>query len=83
MERCVNTEFSSLKDLNAKDQFLVDVERVIFATGFRYSFPFLPQFHNSSSSSAHPIVTDGTHLRSLHEDFLYIEEPTIGFLSSA
>ncbi|KAJ7837810.1 FAD/NAD(P)-binding domain-containing protein [Mycena olivaceomarginata] len=24
--------------------FLVDVERVIFATGFRYSFPFLPQF---------------------------------------
>ncbi|KAJ7318218.1 hypothetical protein DFH08DRAFT_790119 [Mycena albidolilacea] len=61
--------------------FLVDVERVIFATGFRYSFPFLPQFHNSSSSSAHPIVTDGTHLRSLHEDFLYIEEPTIGFLS--
>ncbi|KAJ6457517.1 hypothetical protein DFH09DRAFT_1349621 [Mycena vulgaris] len=61
--------------------FLLNVTRVIFATGFRYSFPFLPQFHNSSSSSRHPIVTDGTHLRSLHNDFLYIEEPTIGFLN--
>ncbi|KAJ7171017.1 hypothetical protein C8R46DRAFT_993185 [Mycena filopes] len=61
--------------------FLLDVSRVIFATGFRYSFPFLPQFHNSSSPSVQPIVTDGTHLRSLHHDFLYIEEPTIGFLS--
>ncbi|KAJ7653193.1 hypothetical protein DFH06DRAFT_1204931 [Mycena polygramma] len=60
--------------------FLLGVDRVIFATGFRYSFPFLPQFHESSSS-AQPIVTDGTHLRSLHEDFLSIEEPTIGFLS--
>ncbi|KAJ6493974.1 hypothetical protein C8R47DRAFT_1012275 [Mycena vitilis] len=62
---------------------LLGVDRVIFATGFRYSFPFLPQFHKSSSSSVQPIVTDGTHLRSLHEDFLSIEEPTIGFLSSA
>ncbi|KAJ7916152.1 hypothetical protein B0H13DRAFT_2450673 [Mycena leptocephala] len=65
----------------ANGTFLLDIDRVIFATGFRYSFPFLPQFHASSSSSAHPIVTDGTHLRSLHEDFVYIEEPTIGFLS--
>ncbi|KAF8218214.1 hypothetical protein K438DRAFT_1657096 [Mycena galopus ATCC 62051] len=65
----------------ANGTFLVDIDRVIFATGFRYSFPFLPQFHNSSSSPQNPIVTDGSHLRSLHEDFLYIEEPTIGFLS--
>ncbi|KAJ7621042.1 hypothetical protein FB45DRAFT_928193 [Roridomyces roridus] len=59
--------------------FLLGVDRIIFGTGFRYSFPFLPQFHNSSA--ANPVVTDGTHLRSLHEDFLSIEEPTIGFLS--
>ncbi|KAJ7449225.1 hypothetical protein FB451DRAFT_1287859 [Mycena latifolia] len=65
----------------ANGTFLLDVTRVIFATGFRYSFPFLPQFHNSSSSTVQPIVTDGTHLRSLHHDFLYIEEPTIGFLN--
>ncbi|KAJ7495797.1 hypothetical protein B0H11DRAFT_1910540 [Mycena galericulata] len=30
---------------------------------------------------SHPIVTDGTHLRSLHDDFIYIDEPTVGFLN--
>ncbi|KAJ7837898.1 hypothetical protein B0H14DRAFT_2790468 [Mycena olivaceomarginata] len=63
--------------------FLHAISRIIFATGFRYSFPFLPQFHNTSDSeSPHPIVTDGSHLRSLYEDFVYIDEPTIGFLNS-
>ncbi|KAJ7724717.1 FAD/NAD(P)-binding domain-containing protein [Mycena maculata] len=63
-------------------KFLHAISRVVFATGFRYSFPFLPQFHNSSASaSRHPIITDGTHLRSLYEDFLSINEPTIGFLN--
>ncbi|KAJ7803583.1 hypothetical protein B0H14DRAFT_2887434, partial [Mycena olivaceomarginata] len=62
--------------------FLHAISRIIFATGFRYSFPFLPQFHNTSDSeSPHPIVTDGSHLRSLYEDFVYIDEPTIGFLN--
>ncbi|KAJ7248815.1 FAD/NAD(P)-binding domain-containing protein [Mycena rebaudengoi] len=67
----------------ANGTFLSDISRVIFATGFRYSFPFLPQFHDSSgfTANARPIVTDGTHLRSLYKDFIYIEEPTIGFLS--
>ncbi|KAJ6551719.1 hypothetical protein B0H19DRAFT_1158674 [Mycena capillaripes] len=77
--RCFHASNSSIELANGT--FLLDVSRVIFATGFRYSFPFLPQYHNPSSSSTQPIVTDGTHLRSLHEDFLYIEEPTIGFLS--
>ncbi|KAJ7474600.1 hypothetical protein B0H11DRAFT_1918310 [Mycena galericulata] len=65
----------------ANGTFLHDITRVVFATGYRYSFPFLPQFHNSSTSMPDPIVTDGTHLRFLHEDFLYIAEPTIGFLN--
>ncbi|KAJ7768124.1 hypothetical protein DFH07DRAFT_915447 [Mycena maculata] len=66
----------------ANGTVILGVTRVIFGTGFRYSFPFLPQFNNlSDSSSPHPIVTNGTHLRSLHEDFLYIEEPTIGLLN--
>ncbi|KAJ7862518.1 hypothetical protein B0H14DRAFT_3107725 [Mycena olivaceomarginata] len=57
------------------------IGRIVFATGFRYSFPFLPQYHNLSASVEHPIVTDGTHLRFLHEDFLYIADPTLGFLN--
>ncbi|KAJ7888977.1 hypothetical protein B0H13DRAFT_2341716 [Mycena leptocephala] len=69
-------------NMNELIRFLHAISRVVFATGFRYSFPFLPQFHNpSASASPHPIVTDGTHLRSLYEDFLYTDEPTIGFLN--
>ncbi|KAF7983562.1 hypothetical protein HWV62_21150 [Athelia sp. TMB] len=47
-------------------------------------------YHNSSigldewapKGSKQPLVTDGTHIRSLHLDLFYIEEPTIGFLNS-
>ncbi|KAF7974358.1 hypothetical protein HWV62_12312 [Athelia sp. TMB] len=27
---------------------ITGIDRIIFATGYRYSFPFLPQYHNSS-----------------------------------
>ncbi|KAF7324910.1 Dimethylaniline monooxygenase [Mycena kentingensis (nom. inval.)] len=64
------------------------ITRIVFATGFRYSFPFLPHLHGSTANKSatmtfndRPVVTDGTHLRSLHEDFISIDEPTIGFLS--
>ncbi|KAJ3773442.1 FAD/NAD(P)-binding domain-containing protein [Lentinula raphanica] len=66
-------------------------DRIIFATGFRYAFPFLPQYHNASlrpnetipisDRRPQPLVTDGTHIRSLHLDLFYIEEPTIGFIN--
>ncbi|KAJ3796860.1 hypothetical protein GGU11DRAFT_111910 [Lentinula aff. detonsa] len=66
-------------------------DRIIFATGFRYAFPFLPQYHNASlrsnetipagSGRPQPLITDGTHIRSLHLDSFYIEEPTIGFIN--
>ncbi|KAF5388992.1 hypothetical protein D9757_005129 [Collybiopsis confluens] len=67
------------------------IDRIIFGTGYRYGFPFLPQFHSSSlrpnetiptkSGKPQPLVTDGTHIRSLHLDIFYIEEPTIGFIN--
>ncbi|KDR66555.1 hypothetical protein GALMADRAFT_130751 [Galerina marginata CBS 339.88] len=65
------------------------VDAVIFSTGFRYSFPFLPQYHNPSvgpkekgpPNLPQPIVTDGTHLRNLYLDIFYIEEPTLGFVN--
>ncbi|KAH9942804.1 hypothetical protein B0H21DRAFT_513589 [Amylocystis lapponica] len=63
---------------------ITGVDRIIFATGFRYSFPFLPQYHSSSilrDHGVHPLVTDGTHVRSLHLDLFYIEEPTLGFIN--
>ncbi|KAJ7664682.1 hypothetical protein B0H17DRAFT_1211229 [Mycena rosella] len=69
--------------------FLTDIDHIIFSTGYIYSFPFLPQYHNSSigpheegpEGQPQPIVTDGSHYRSLYRDFIYIEEPTLAFLN--
>ncbi|KAF9047111.1 FAD/NAD(P)-binding domain-containing protein [Hymenopellis radicata] len=65
---------------------LTGIDHIIFATGYRYSYPYLSQYHNSSlgpdDRDPQAIVTDGTHVRSLFLDFLYIEEPTIGFINA-
>ncbi|KAF8323419.1 FAD/NAD(P)-binding domain-containing protein [Clavulina sp. PMI_390] len=57
---------------------------IIFATGARHSYPFLPGFHNSSivglsdpEVEIAPIITDGTHRRSLHWTGHYIPDPTL------
>ncbi|KAJ7122893.1 hypothetical protein C8R44DRAFT_784863 [Mycena epipterygia] len=68
---------------------LTDIDHIIFSTGYRYTFPFLPQYHNSSigpndeglDGQPRPLVTDGTHFRSLYREFIYIEEPTLGFMN--
>ncbi|KII86697.1 hypothetical protein PLICRDRAFT_55612 [Plicaturopsis crispa FD-325 SS-3] len=68
---------------------ITGVDRIIFSTGYRYTFPYLPQYHNSSigindtatGGAIQPLVTDGSHVRSLHLDLFYIEEPTIAFLT--
>jgi hypothetical protein len=65
------------------------IDRIIFATGFRYTYPFLPQYHNSKLGvndtapvdGIQPIVTDGTHLRSLYLDAFYIPDPTLTFIN--
>ncbi|KAJ6543948.1 hypothetical protein B0H19DRAFT_1169103 [Mycena capillaripes] len=68
---------------------LTDVDHILFSTGYQYTFPFLPQYHNSSvgpdeegpEDRPRPIVTDGSHYRSLYRNFVYIEEPTLAFLN--
>ncbi|KAJ6567406.1 FAD/NAD(P)-binding domain-containing protein [Mycena vulgaris] len=68
---------------------LTDVDHIIFSTGYQYSFPFLPQYHNSSiganeavpEDEFQPLVTDGSHFRSLYREFIYIEEPTLAFMN--
>jgi len=67
------------------------IDDIIFATGYRYTYPFLPQFHDSKlgyndhvprdDMSVQPIVTDGTHLRSLYLDAFYIPDPTLTFIN--
>lgn len=74
-------------------QVITGIDRLIFATGYRYTFPFLPQYHNATlgpkdeaprgrKDALEPIVTDGTHLRGLHLDLFYIPDPTLVFLNS-
>ncbi|KAH8827551.1 FAD/NAD(P)-binding domain-containing protein [Flagelloscypha sp. PMI_526] len=67
---------------------ITGIDTFIFGTGFRYAFPFLSQYHNSSVKGdeipdvdEQPIVTDGTHVRSLFFDVWYINQPTIAFLN--
>ncbi|KAL0069327.1 hypothetical protein AAF712_003692 [Marasmius tenuissimus] len=65
------------------------IDHVIFGTGFRYTYPFLPQYldptlgpnDTAKDGKPEPLVTDGSHVRSLHLDTFYIEEPTVGFIN--
>ncbi|PPQ92470.1 hypothetical protein CVT25_009735 [Psilocybe cyanescens] len=69
---------------------ITGLDQIIFATGYRYTYPFLPQFHNSAlgindtapAEDVQPIVTDGTHLRSLYLDAFYIPDPTLAFINA-
>ncbi|EGO03160.1 hypothetical protein SERLA73DRAFT_174607 [Serpula lacrymans var. lacrymans S7.3] len=68
---------------------LTGIDHIIFGTGFRYSFPFLPQYyedasyvpHEGSSTKVVPfLASNGTHIRDLHLDLFYIRDPTLAFL---
>ncbi|CAO3582273.1 unnamed protein product [Absidia cylindrospora] len=52
---------------------LGDVDRVIFATGYLYSFPFFP-FEQDN------LIVDGQSVNSLHEFLFYIKNPTLAFI---
>ncbi|KAG8221572.1 hypothetical protein J3R82DRAFT_1814 [Butyriboletus roseoflavus] len=68
---------------------LSGIDSVIFATGFRYSFPFLPQCydgatyvpHEGSAKTVSPFLPlDGSHVRDLYLDMFYIRDPTLAFI---
>ncbi|KAI8150202.1 hypothetical protein BJV82DRAFT_504277 [Fennellomyces sp. T-0311] len=50
-----------------------DVDTVIFATGYLYSFPFLP-FEGDT------LIVDGQKVHNLFEYMFYVENPTLSFL---
>ncbi|KII91643.1 hypothetical protein PLICRDRAFT_105338 [Plicaturopsis crispa FD-325 SS-3] len=66
---------------------LTGIDGIILGTGYRYTFPFLPQYHNASlgtnitETRVAPLVTDGTHIRSLFLDTFYIPDPTLAFIN--
>jgi hypothetical protein len=68
-------------------QKLTNVDAVILGTGYRYGFPFLLQYHNTTvhdtgrnfDSHDASLITDGTHVRSLFLDTFHIDQPTLAF----
>lgn len=67
---------------------LTGFDHIILATGYRYSFPFLHGLHNDTikgfdepETKIAPVITDGTHRRSLHWTGHYIADPTLAFAS--
>ncbi|KAF8550557.1 FAD/NAD(P)-binding domain-containing protein [Imleria badia] len=68
---------------------LSGIDSVILATGYRYSFPFLPQYYDGAAYEPHAGSTrtvapflplDGSHIRDLYLDQFYVRDPTLAFL---
>ncbi|WVR03026.1 hypothetical protein IAU60_000015 [Kwoniella sp. DSM 27419] len=64
---------------------LTGIDEVIFATGYQYSFPFLPDYHQDPGSAVsqkapQPLVTDGTGVLNLWRDVFYIPDPSLTFI---
>ncbi|KAJ2915831.1 hypothetical protein MD484_g4602, partial [Candolleomyces efflorescens] len=72
------------------------INHIILGTGYRYTYPFLPQYINATLGTngtlprdtregegvTQPLVTDGTHVRSLYLDAFYIPDPTLLFINA-
>ncbi|GAB1315025.1 monooxygenase [Madurella fahalii] len=81
-----NLDWIGAEDVPVIDEFLVaergirfrdgrvekDVDAVIFATGYLYTYPFL-------RSLKPPVVTDGRRVRGLYKHLFHIDHPTLVF----
>ncbi|KXN92683.1 Thiol-specific monooxygenase [Leucoagaricus sp. SymC.cos] len=70
---------------------LTGIDHILFSTGYLYTYPFLPEYHDPSlgrtgeapeDAPVKPIITDGSHIRSLHLDTFYIDNPTLAFVNA-
>ncbi|KAK0128997.1 hypothetical protein ONS95_000938 [Cadophora gregata] len=63
---------------------LTEVDKVIIATGYLFSLPFLVSLHDDSATpekaSDTVLVTDGSQIHNLHKDIFYIPDPTLTFV---
>lgn len=63
---------------------LCNIHRVILATGYHSSLPFLRPFHADNLTSAEAddriLITDGLQTHNLHKDIFYIPDPTLAFV---
>jgi hypothetical protein len=65
-------------------QTLCNVHEIIICTGYQFTLPFLPEYHNDRLTPAEAdervLVTDGTQAHNLHKDIFYIPDPTLAFV---
>ncbi|KAM0710686.1 hypothetical protein Q7P35_001424 [Cladosporium inversicolor] len=63
---------------------LCNIHRVILATGYHSSLPFLRPLHADTLTSAQAdsriLITDGLQTHNLHKDIFYIPDPTLAFV---
>ncbi|KAG6374681.1 FAD/NAD(P)-binding domain-containing protein [Boletus reticuloceps] len=68
---------------------LSGIDSLILATGYRLSFPFLPQYYDGATYEPHPgsaptvspfLPVDGAYIRDLYLEQFYIRDPTLAFL---
>lgn len=63
---------------------LCNIHRVVLATGYHSSLPFLRPFHADALTSAEAdsriLITDGLQTHNLHKDIFYIPDPTLAFI---
>ncbi len=60
------------------------IDRIIICTGYQFTVPFLPQYHDGQVTPAaagdHILTTDGGQMHNLHRDIFYIPDPTLTFV---
>jgi enamine deaminase RidA (YjgF/YER057c/UK114 family) len=65
-------------------RILTDIDRVVIATGYHITLPFLRYLHNDSLTPEEAdetiLVTDGSQVHNLHKDIFYIPDPTLAFV---
>ena len=64
---------------------LKGIQRVIVATGYQHTLPFLPALHDDTipaydADDTQLITEDGTQVHNLHRDIFYIPDPTLAFI---
>lgn len=63
---------------------LCSIDRIILATGYHSSLPFLRNLHadhlSSDSAPSDILITDGMQMHNLHKDIFYIPDPTLVFV---
>lgn len=63
---------------------LCNIHRIILATGYHSSLPFLRPLHadtlTSPQADSRILITDGLQTHNLHKDIFYIPDPTLAFV---